>query len=373
MKIAYVACGNLVKNSGVPKKFNYQVDAWRDAGAEVEFFCVTPDAGKPGLLMNGVLVHREESANPLKQWRNDRKAFGEMVERVKEWEPDLVYLRWGFHKPEYCEIARNFPTVIELNGDVLRTAILSGKCSKGPRRLLGRYTQLTLPWLLKEAAGFLAVTHEVGKLDYVKKWGKPVCVVPNSINLEEYSVLPAPKPENSKPRIALLANMAPWHGLDKVLDFADTVADVLDFDVIGTDGAGLKSQPNVHFHGYLERDEFLEVLGSCDVGLDGTALYRKQMDEACALKVREYLASGLPVMICANDTTFMDVDPDWLLKLGNFEGNLLENRDKIVEFCRRMAGNRVAHTQTSAYIHATDVEKARVEFFERIISENRSS
>ena len=49
------------------------------------------------------------------------------------------------------------------------------------------------------------------------------------------------------------------------------------------------------FHGVRDEQYIEEIASECDVGLSSFALFRKNMSEACPLKVRQYLAMGIPV------------------------------------------------------------------------------
>ncbi len=48
-------------------------------------------------------------------------------------------------------------------------------------------------------------------------------------------------------------------------------------------------------HGKLSQNELAAVASSCDIGLASFGFSRIGMEEGCTLKVREYLAEGIPV------------------------------------------------------------------------------
>lgn len=91
-----------------------------------------------------------------------------------------------------------------------------------------------------------------------------------------------------------------WHGLDKVIDAA--IASDKDFvvHVVGEVGdsvleAKAKACANIVLHGKLPHSQITALEQKCHIGLGSFALERKGMVEACPLKVRGYLAGGLPV------------------------------------------------------------------------------
>ena len=368
MKIAYVAVEKVSGNHGVPKKFAYQIAAWREAGATCEFFGAAEDFDSQNSLVNGTILLRKKYDNPLKQWKEDRWVLGKLVASLRDWAPDLVYLRWGYHKPEYLTIADEFPTVLELNGDILATAKMSAREKKGLRKILGLYVQATLPPLFSRVAGFVAVTNEVAKLPYVARHRKPVGVFANSIQLDEYAIQPFRGDESAVPRVVFIGNVASWHGLDKVVELAKATQGRLEIDIIGCAKGDDEVVSNLTYHGYLDRESYLEVFSRASVGLDGVALYRKKMNEACPLKIREYLASGLPIILSAEDTAFMGEDRGWILRIGNDPKNLIRSIDEIVEFSKKMKGYRVPHSETYQFINSIKVEGRKIKFFESILN-----
>lgn len=367
MKIAYLAIIDVTSNYGVPKKIHYQLEGWRKAGAVCEFFGVASDAESQNRLLDGQIIQRAKKKYALTQWVSDRRAFAKLVEAIVSWQPDLVYLRWGYPKPEFLEIAHTFPTVIEVNGDVIRTAKVSASNRRFLGRFLGIYVRMTAPALWKRAAAFVAVTNEVAQLGYIKKWKKPIGVFPNSVNFSEYSICPYLSDQNALPRIVFIGNVSHWHGLDKLINLARQTVGKLEFDVIGCNEAPEYACSNVYFHGYLSRDEYVRVFSRATVGIDGLALYRKDMNEACALKIREYLACGLPIILAAEDTALIGVQRDWLLRIGNFEENVSDHIKEIVDFAYRCRGIRVSHDESKEYIAASYVEERRFQFLSSLL------
>ena len=127
---------------------------------------------------------------------------------------------------------------------------------------------------------------------------------------------------------------------------------------------------NITFHGYLKREDYLKVFRKASVGIDGLAIYRKKMDEACALKIREYAASGLPLILASEDTAFMGIEADWILRIGNDEGNVTDNREKIVKFAKDWRGRRNTHAEVAAYVDSAEVEKRRLLFLQQVYDKN---
>lgn len=102
-----------------------------------------------------------------------------------------------------------------------------------------------------------------------------------------------------------------------------------------------------------------------NIGIGTLALHRKGMKEASPLKVREYLAYGLPVILGYKDT---DVDgKDFVLNIGNYELNVNENKQQITDFVNEWSDRRVDQEQVIQLIDWEMKEQRRLKFFESII------
>jgi hypothetical protein len=95
------------------------------------------------------------------------------------------------------------------------------------------------------------------------------------------------------------------------------------------------------------------------------ALERKNMKEACPLKVREYLSYGYPIVIGYEDTAFLGKDVDFILKLKGDKSN-----ESSVELMRHFIEKTKAYIVSSDSIRSIDVrelEEERLSFIEKII------
>jgi hypothetical protein len=149
-----------------------------------------------------------------------------------------------------------------------------------------------------------------------------------------------------------------WAGIDKIARLARAFP-AWRFDVIGPGPEELASAPsNVVIHGQLDRDEYMPIMSRADVAIGPLALHRKQLSESSALKVAEYLAYGIPVILGNAETAFPDGAP-FLLQLPNSEENVDVARHEIGEFVERWRGRRIPRTAVSP-IDSTVVERDRL-------------
>lgn len=361
MKIAYVVTHPAYRVDGVTRKIGYQFEAWKRAGHEAQIFLITDETGDEPVPFPAKVFHRKGNAGR-------RGAYRRFVNEIRDYQPDCVYLRWQFHRSEVTALSKEFPVFVELNGDILKTTRLVGRRNLR-RRLIYYHTLLTHGILFRQVAGFVPVTREVADLPYVRKWDKPICVVPNAIRLAEFDMAPPTSPEKL-PRIAFIGQVAPWHGVDKIITLAKKTTGRLEIDLIGADACDLPECPsNLTCHGYLKPEDYLPILAGCDVGLDGLSLHLKGMYEACPLKIREYVACGLPLILSCRETAFEGVElPEWVLQISNGPENIEESSEDIVAFARRMKGRRVKHSESAPYFDVDTIEERKLAFMIECLS-----
>ena len=159
----------------------------------------------------------------------------------------------------------------------------------------------------------------------------PAINIENGICLDNIKLRDNKFNEN-KINLLCLASMSYWQGYDRLLN---GLYNLNDFEreryhlyFVGSDGDGslkewkklamkLGIDNYVDFCGYKSGFELDEVFNKCDLGVAPLGTHRKKISTTSTLKVREYMARGLP---------FIYVDSDPFLK-----GN--EN------FCHRVPGN----------------------------------
>jgi glycosyltransferase involved in cell wall biosynthesis len=259
------------------------------------------------------------------------------------------------------------PTVVEINADDKEEA----KLRRARARLAGAYNELNRRVLLSRARGLVCVTHELAASPHFAGFGKQIEVIGNGVDLEALRPLP-PAPAGDRPRVAFLGSARQaWHGIDKIAHLAEQLPQV-DVDVIGYDNARLREAlgdrvpANMHPHGIRSRAEFEPILAACDLAFGTLALHRKNMREACPLKVREYLGYGVPVVIGYEDTDLRGVDDWWLLRLPNAEDNVAAHVGKIAAFLESVRRRRVPRELVADRIGSEAKERRRLEFLERM-------
>ncbi len=270
--------------------------------------------------------------------------------QVALWRPDIIYLRHSTVSPSMLALSAAFPTV--LGGDL---DDLDEMRIRSPLRYW--YARFTRDRLFRGARRIVVVTNEIARQPALARLGRPVSVFPNSINLDDYPELPAP--ENPSPRLVFIGSpWLAWAGVDKIARLASSFPS-WHFDLVGPDPEELPGAPaNVVLHGVLSRDAYLPIMAQADVAIGPLALHRKGLSEASALKVAEYLAYGIPVILANAETAFPDGAP-FLLQLPNTEDNVDASGDRIRAFVDSWRGRRVPRQEVSP-VDSKVVERARL-------------
>ena len=256
--------------------------------------------------------------------------------RLAMWRPDVIYLRHSTVSPSLFLLALAFPMVIGGDLDDLDELRI-----RSPLRYW--YARLVRDRLLGRARRIVVVTHEIARQPALVRLDRPIDVLPNSIDFSDYPELPAPT--NASPRAVFIgAPHLAWAGLDKLARLAAAFPDWR-FDVVGSGpDAFPDAPPNLVAHGQLGRAEYIPIMAQADVAIGPLALHRKGLSEASALKVAEYLAYGIPVILANAEAAFPEGAP-FLLQLPNTEHNVDVSTDAVRDFVQRWRGRRVPRSE----------------------------
>lgn len=210
-----------------------------------------------------------------------------------------------------------------------------------------RIEQIVGPSALGSVDGIIALTPEILRYETGRASpGVAGSVYPNGIFLDDTEV--APDRREGKLKYLFAGSLAaPWHGLDEAVKGLLSIEPEGEIHVAGPqvelpdDYSG-----QVVFHGELSRAGLGAVAGMCDAGLGTFALHKKGMEQACTLKVREYLALGLPVVSGAVDSGFPADFPFYVTVSDAFDWSLVV--DKVRQW-RRVTRDEVRRS-SSTYI-----------------------
>ncbi|MCZ2127897.1 MAG: glycosyltransferase family 4 protein [Anaerolineales bacterium] len=357
MRVAYVTVhvAPQIMRGGVGKKIKTQMRLWREAGHEVVLFSLTP-AEIPFPEERPFLF--DAQTNLLKREINRASALRRMLDEIRGYQPDAVYLRFGLYSyPLHC-LFKIAPVVLEINSD-----------DRPEYRKRGAFfywtNRLTRGITFGRSSGFISPSYELAKT-LLTKYKKPFRVISNGIDLTCAEALPPP--QNPQPILTMVCSPgADWHGVDKIIEFAKIAPDVK-INVVGyaENDLNLLIPSNVKLLGFLDQENVKNILAQTDVVLGTLALHRKKMDEASPLKVREALAYEIPIIIAYDDTDLRGIEIDTILRIPNTEENVIENAERIRQFAYAMRGKRVDFASVAARFDQHKKEEMRLQFLEEI-------
>ena len=365
MKIAYVAQVH-TSSLGVYKKICGQASVWKEQGHKVELFLASQNA--PPSQSVFPLWPRFNLCNP-------RLA---LLWKLLLFRPEIVYFREEGVSLFLFLLLFFFRSIvfIEINGSTRRESKLTrNNFSQWRSDKLNIFLQ---PFIIRAVAGIVSVSHELASFEEFSG-AKNTIIAPNSIALKQHSVVKK-KDSHSPIKIAFLGSAdQAWNGTSIIPDLAEALGTGFEFHIIGPTVEQLFSDTssamaNVLVYGYLTQQDYLPILSYCHIGIGTLALHRKKQEEASPLKVREYIALGLPVILPYKDTAFIDVCPDWVLELPNapstFEKS--ETINLIREFCIKNKDRVVTHAESASYIDSYGLEGAKLEKLAEVIRNQRT-
>lgn len=372
MKIVYLIGEALAAHPGLADKIGGQIAHWREAGHEVvllEHRGQAPAGAADSATGRAALRARHGGgraalfARLFLQYRFAREQLVRLA-------PDLVYTRYLFPAPGVGALLRGpFPVVVEVNSDDRSEYLQRG-------RITGLYNAIARRSSLHGAAGAVFVTRELSTSPSFSCIEGPRLVLANGIDLSQIPF--TERTTNEVPQLAFVGSPGQaWHGVDKLAALAAQLPDA-QFHVVGPTREAceraLGGLPgNVHCHGHLGGAEVAELLCRMDFGIGSLALHRNSMNEACPLKVRRYLAHGLPVISGCRDTDIPG-SCDFFLELENEPRNVRDGRERIarfVECCfRNEAPRRAARLFAEQQLAEGTKERKRLEFFEHVLAAN---
>lgn len=175
-------------------------------------------------------------------------------------------------------------------------------------------------------------------------YGKPAINFSNGIDIDNIPIR-EPNLHNNEIHILLLASMCYWQAYDKIIESLASYngKENIILHFVGNDGDGslkkwkvlveeFELKKNVIFHGALYGNDLDGIVNISDIGVGTLGLYRKDLEGASTLKVREYMSRGLPFIYAGVDPAVSE-DCPYVLRIPNNKTPL--NMEVIVEFANK--------------------------------------
>ena len=143
---------------------------------------------------------------------------------------------------------------------------------------------------------------------------KPAIEIVNGISLDTIPIKKKPQLDSEIHMLAV-ASMRDWHGFDRIIDGMSSylgderlVLHLIGQDFDGSVGRWLKLATelgvatNVHYHGPLYDEKLTDMFDQCHIAIGSMAFHRMGISIGSALKVREYMARGIPFIYAYDDS-----------------------------------------------------------------------
>lgn len=291
---------------GVLRQMQWEQRAAREIGLEWDCRLLSPAPLAASSDREEVLCSLPNRGSDTKwrstrflKWCKQRRAFYRwIIDEADNY--DIVLLRATSADPFRTIALRTIsPPVLSVH-HTLEVPELRASGSAGPPKAL--LEQIIGPASISATRAIVGVTGEICAYQQSRvKRHMPALVYPNGVWFSEAD---NPSVDDERgvhiPELLFIASyFAPWHGLDRLLqavkasnrDFILHLVGRLPQDQLDTASSDLR----IKCHGVLDISRIRALSARCWLGLSSFALDRNGLSEACTLKVREYLASGIPV------------------------------------------------------------------------------
>ena len=334
MKVAYAnVIEDPAKLSGVTRKVAAQYAACRKAKIDLHFhlFSYHENEGLPEGVFYHLLDLPKGKAGKLS---HQGRCIADTLSGY-----DVVILRSLARTPLYWLAFRHrrFALVTEHH-----TKLFDELWGAG-RKLAWAVSKASSRMCMDLSEGMVCMTGEIAEDEIAHGYPKtrPVFVIPNGITVDEVKQTGFVPFDGQVVNVAFIAStLQPWHGLDRLaagLSHYEGAVRV-NLHVIGDippESVNLVNpRVGLRFHGVLTGKALDRVMGRMSLGVSTLALFRKNMNEACSLKTREYMARGLP-FVYAYDDPDLPNDSPFCRKLENADTPVFA--ESLIAFAADMA------------------------------------
>lgn len=359
MKIAYILYWVDGVESGVFRKVLNQIRFWTGAGHDVMMLLAGPverqSSYQAAVESAGAKLEYFPVAGAIGRWMRWRR----LKRFLRLHSFSVIYHRFDLATPGLTAAMQSDNWVVEINtNDVSEYNLHPG--------LRAFYNRISRTRHFSRASASVFPTRELAENPVFAPLNSARAVIANGADFSKLPQLPPPNPNAPVELLFMGSDGHSWHGVDKLADLAAARPD-WKIHAVGVSGAMFPNgkPPNIVAPGKMAQRDYEPLARSSIAGIGTLGLHRKAMHEACPLKVREYLAYGLPVILGYIDTDIPQ-QADYAVHIPNIEDNVVQNRERIISFVESWRGRRVAREQI-AHMDWAAKEKARLDFMARFV------
>lgn len=191
--------------------------------------------------------------------------------------------------------------------------------------------------------------------------GRPAINIENGVNLEDIRIRKASF-DTDNIHIIAVAKMAQWHGYDRLIEGLQLYKqngrmEKVIIHMVGPEGDGSLAEwlelsnnygleNEIIFEGPMYGKELANLFDCCDVAIASLGMYRKNMNITSELKIREYMARGIPIIYATNDSAINE-KWDYCLRVPNDSDPI--NMEQVINFAKKMRKNKNIPTEMRDY------------------------
>lgn len=196
----------------------------------------------------------------------------------------------------------------------------------------------------KNVDGIVAVTSEIAKHEVARaNRDIPYFVLPNGIDVGKYPLKSYVEFKGDLLKMVFVGlTTSKWHGLDRLLmgmkNYQGNVR--LELHIVGSVVRDIKDlvrllnlEKNVIFHGLRYGKELDKTFDNVHIAIGTLGIHREKLKYGSTLKVREYMARGVPFVISYIDE---DIEEEFPLILRLPPNDNPVNMDEVIRFAKRV-------------------------------------
>lgn len=324
MKLAYISMFASITNMlGVNKKIRSQISQLNSLGIVTTGYllCENLDENINNDYNDDYIYYINISLNDkgksvtskLKRRKIYIKQIIDILERT-EW--DFVYFRYITADLNLLELVKKYPNKVvfehqtkELDEIRLRSRNLMPYLSE----------RIFAPLVYQYAGGCVGVTSEITRYEIKRlKIKENLCkTISNGFDVDEVPIRKIPIYDGNYINMLFVGNLSVWHGIDRLITgISRYYGNVkLYLNIVGDGDVASENvelarklgiEDKVIFHGNKKDKQLSELYNDCHIAIGCLGVHRKKTMESASLKVREYLARGIPFVLSDNDVDLVN-------------------------------------------------------------------
>lgn len=362
-KILYVMKYPLHIQYSIMQKLNGEIEGMQRLGKDISFISFDSEY----LYLNEYSAEGERKRSIIRKtlWGKSKRYFHFIAfydiysaarRLIRENRYDMVYFRYSPLNWIGYTMVRSASKKSRLVVEIPTFPLKKVKMKNIFRRLYSYSSRLWWEKSAKHITLFAVIGDKAS--DFM---GVPVINIHNGVNVDEIPVRHPSASPDGKIHLLAVASMSALHGYDRIIrglaSWQDPMARRYVLDMVGDEGDGslqewkvlvqkLGMEDRVIFHGKMTGDALTNLYNQATIGISSLGIYRIGLKAASVLKLREYMARGLPFLYAHEDPDIEETMP-WCLKMPNDDSDI--PMEKLQEFIQSLSREKDLPDRMRAY------------------------